>query len=105
MHKFGRSSGRALASRALRSSTEALSGTAQPTATATMRERMRIRVRIRQLFLRFDGNQAMPCLPLLVRILPICHLQEEMIIGSGFLIFTHVIVGGRAQEVTDGNLG
>ena len=51
--------------------------------------------------LRFDGDQAVGSLPLLIRILPVSDLQKMMIIDRGLFVVPQVVIGGGPQKKTD----
>src|SRR5258708_32409306 len=57
-----------------------------------------------RLFLRFDGNQSMLRLPLLIRILPASGIEEEVIVGRGVLEIPQVIVGRGLHKICSGDI-
>src|SRR5438132_12938601 len=101
MQRLVRSSGLACSTRAFSSSSESSFANAPVTAASKVMPRMS-EFRMRDLFFRFNGDQAMPCLPLLIRILPVGHLKKEMVVGGRLMIVAQMIVGRRALEIHDG---
>src|SRR5215468_3217854 len=59
-------------------------------------------VRMRSLF-RLDRDQTMSSLPFLIRILPICYLKEEVVIGRCLMIVAQMVVGSGTQKKCNRN--
>src|SRR5580704_15321802 len=105
MQSSGRSSRRALSTRALSSST--VSSLATPKLEARARRNM-VRANRRMAviswqssLLGLNGDQAMRGLPFLIGILPLRHLHEVMIIECGVFVVTQVVISGGAKKVTN----
>jgi hypothetical protein len=53
------------------------------------------------MFFRFNGDQAMGCLPFLIWIFSLTDIQKLMIIQRSLFVVVQMIVGGGAKEKTD----
>ena len=52
--------------------------------------------------LRFNGDQAVGSLPLLIGILAVSNIQKMMIIDGGVFVVTQVVISGGPKKETDG---
>src|SRR5215475_13237147 len=73
-------------------------------ATVAASARTVPQMRMRSLF-RLDRDQTMSSLPFLIRILPVCYLKEEVVIGRRLVIVAQMVVGSGAQKITNWNFG
>ena len=57
------------------------------------------------MLLGLDGDQAVTSLPLLIRILSLGPIEEEVIVHGSLFEVAEVVIGGGAQEITNGGWG
>src|SRR5208337_3755151 len=100
----GRSSTLAASARAIISCTDSCFEASARNEVARRTAVIRIWKRI-GLFLRLDRDQAMPRLPLLIRILPLRQFKKFVIILCRHFIVAQVIVRAGTKKIADRNLG